>query len=409
MTEIIIATVFLLLSIIVGVLRIIKLDGGLYIQDIRLFFLLSFSVYIVFLPIVYCFFSDMMKFNDSVFANMVWLYTSAMVAYDSVLFSCKTRWINNSLSAEPYKSYNIPFFILTLLVAYSFYYMQSRGIQTFSLGDNMSSRSELGEVVQQSWIVLTIAIAVIFNFLLFNFKKLSFFQKIIFLGLLFFYVAYQVSIGNRREYTTIIIFFVCYYLCIRKIPLNSKILIFLIVGFLGSFFLPMIRDSSTRDMNRQDMIQAAILSNEFIYPQQTTYYTMEASPEYRLGYTYTILPIQIAIPRAIYPNKPQTLGTEFITNILKTRQGYAYTPITEAFLNFGYVGPFVVFYLLALFLNKLVKESKSRGVSFKYMIIFAYSFDFCRSEFSSVAYSFFLIFVSYWIIESLCVRRRSMA
>lgn len=408
MTEIIIATVALLFSIIVGIVKICKQDKGIYLQDIRLFFLLAFTLYSVFLPIVYIFYCDVMKFSDRAFVNMIWLYTSAVVAYDIVLFTNKTRWANPEVTAKPCKTYFFAFGILAILVAYSFYYMVSQGIQTFALGEDMVSRSRYGQAVHQSWIVLTIAIAVIFNFLLFHFKKLSFFWKIVFLGLLFFYVAYQVSLGNRREYATIVLFFACYYLCIKKIPLNKKLLVFLILGFVGSFFLPMIRDAATRDLNRQDMVQTAILSNEFIYPQQTTYYTMRANPEYKFGYTYTVLPIQVAIPRAIYPNKPQTLGAEFIRKIIDTNQGYAYTPVTEAFINFGYIGPFVIFYLLGLFLNKLVREVQVRGASFKYMIIFAYCFDFCRSEFSSVAYSFLIIFITYKIISAIVGGKRRL-
>ncbi len=63
--------------------------------------------------------------------------------------------------------------------------------------------------------------------------------------------------------------------------------------------------------------------------------------DYRFGSTYTLLPVQIAIPRAIYPNKPPTLGTEFIYKIMGPGgQGYAYTPVTEAYLNFWYIGPY---------------------------------------------------------------------
>lgn len=404
MAEVIIATAFLLLSITVGIFRIIKLDRGIYIQDIRLFFLFSFALYVIFLPIVFCFFSDIMEFDKRVFANMVWLYSSAVIGYDVVLFKYDTRWCNSSLSYKLYRSYTKPILLLLFLVVYSFHYMKSQGIQTFSLGEDMNNRSEIMEAVSQLWIVLSLAIAVIFNFLLFHFKKITFLQKVVFLCVLFFYIAYQISLGNRREYTSIILFFVCFYLCIKKIPLNTKLLVFLLIGFIGSFLLPMVRDANTRDLQSRDLVQAAILSNEFVYPQQTTYYTMMASPDYKLGYTYTILPIQIAIPRAIYPNKPSSLGTEFITKILNTTQGYAYTPVTEAYLNFSYIGPFVIFYLLALFLNKLVRETQNRGISFKYMIIFAYSFDFCRSEFSSVAYSFFFIFLTYILTSFLAGR-----
>lgn len=407
MSEVIIATIVLLLVIAIGVLKIIKLDGGLFLQDIRFFFLLSFTLYIVFLPIVYCLYSEIFFFNQNIFTKMVWLYASAILAYDIVLFKKNIKWKNSSLIYPPYKSYKRVIYGLICLVACSFYYMKSRGVVTFSLGEGMADRSEYGEAVSQSWIILSIVVAVFFNFTLFIFRKLNTTCKLIFLSCLAFYVTYQISLGNRREYTTIILFFVCYYLGIRKIPLNIKLLCFLVAGFIGSFAITIIRDANTRDLSRSDKIQMAIISNEFIYPQQTTYYTMEANPDYKLGYSYTILPIEVAIPRSIYPNKPATLASEFVTKILNTTQGYAYTPVTEAFINFGYIGPFVIFYILALFLNNLVKEANEKGISFKYAIFFAYSFDFCRSEFSSVAYSFLFIYLSYKLIILLVGRIKS--
>ncbi len=82
-------------------------------------------------------------------------------------------------------------------------------------------------------------------------------------------------------------------------------------------------------------------------------------------------------------------------------QGYAYTPVTEAYLNFWYIGPFIVFLFLSVFLNKLVKSACKYGVSFKYMVLFAYVFDFCRGEFSSVAYSLMFFYLSYRLLRKL--------
>ena len=235
---------------------------------------------------------------------------------------------------------------------------------------------------------------------MFHFKLLKPRHKLIFIACLLFYVAYQVSLGNRREYTTIILFFICYYLCIKRQPLKLKLFIFILAAFIGSFAITLVRDSNTREMQGSEAVQIALVSNEFIYPQQTTYFTLMQDWDLRFGYTYTILPIEIAIPRSLYPNKPPTLGTEFMYR-LGGSQGYAYTPVTEAYLNFGYIGPFLIFMLLGAGANKLIRRTNKNGITFLYIISYAYIFDFCRGEFSSVSYSLFFIYLSYKAIRKI--------
>jgi len=395
MAEVFFAIVLLLISILIGIIKIVRLDGGLYLQDVRLSFLLTFTLYTIFLPIASCAFPDILSFRKGTFANMIWLYFSAVLAYDIVLFKYNIKWLNPNIRIIRHNKFFLPLIFLILLVLYSYYYMKSQGVTTFALGAGMDDRDTYSAAVHQSWIVLTIVIAVFFNYLFFHYKNLSGRTKIILVSCLLFYFLYQLSMGNRREYVTIALFLLCYYLSLIKKPISLKLFIILVIGFIGSFIITIVRDPNTRDLPANEKVQMAIISNEFVYPQQTTYYMIEADKDLKLGYTYTILPIQIAIPRYIYPNKPMTLGTDFIKNIIDTSQGYAYTPVTEAYLNFGFMGPFIIFLLIAMFLNKLVKEANATGISFKYMIIFAYLFEFCRSEFSSVFYSFIIIFLSY--------------
>ena len=58
----------------------------------------------------------------------------------------------------------------------------------------------------------------------------------------------------------------------------------------------------------------------------------------------------------------------------------------------------MIFVIFAVFLNKQVIQVNRYGISFKYMMIYAYMFDFCRGEFSSTMYSFMIIYFSYIFI-----------
>ena len=262
MTEIIVPTILLLLSIAVGVIKLIKLDRGVYLQDVRLFFLLVFSLYIVFLPIVYCFFPDILVFKKRIFSNMVWLYFSAVLAYDIVLFKYNIAWKNPGFTSyNRKKKFAFVVFALILLVLYSYYYMRSQGITTFSLGEEMDDRGTYTKAVRQSWIILTIVIAVFFNYLLFHFKYLGKKYRLIFLGCLLFYILYQMSMGNRREYVTMGLFFICYYLSIKQKSLDLKLLLLLLIAFIGSFAITIIRDPNTRFLTFSQKIQIAILES----------------------------------------------------------------------------------------------------------------------------------------------------
>ena len=107
----------------------------------------------------------------------------------------------------------------------------------------------------------------------------------------------------------------------------------------------MKRDASTRDMTGNEAVQMALQSNEFVYPMQTTYYTIKDYWSYRFGSTYLILPVQVLIPRAIYPGKPDSLGSEFVKKTFGPDwMAFAYTPVTEAYLNGGCLGIIIVFF-----------------------------------------------------------------
>ena len=76
--------------------------------------------------------------------------------------------------------------------------------------------------------------------------------------------------------------------------------------------------------------------------------------------------------------------------------GFAYTPVTEAFLNFWYVGPFIVFTVLSLLLVKLVKNSYAHpGL---YFVAFALVVDFNRGDWGGTFYALMVVGGAYWFM-----------
>ena len=146
-------------------------------------------------------------------------------------------------------------------------------------------------------------------------------------------------------------------------------------------------------MAASDAFKIVLASNEFVYPIQTTAYIINDSWNLRFGMTYIILPLQILIPRFIYPNKPSTLGGEFIEKTFGDNyMGFAYTPVSEAYLNFGVIGPFIMMSILAYIFTLIIKKGHN-GLGFYYFLLYSFVFDFCRGDFSSIFYALLITYV----------------
>ena len=115
-------------------------------------------------------------------------------------------------------------------------------------------------------------------------------------------------------------------------------------------------------------------------------------------------PLQF-IPRAIWTDKPESLSLQFMRDAFGSTNliGFAYTPVTEAFLNFSWVGPFIVFAIFSLLLVKLVRNADAHpGL---YFILFALVVDFHRGEFAGIVYAICFIGGAY-LLQLLMSRLR---
>ena len=381
-------------------------DRGVYLHDIRVFFLLCFALYTLFWPITMVGLGTVE--DDSAFSQTVLAYNLAVFGFNLVLFVNHKKWPTKGdfdLDAGK-KNFWLGIVFLFFLVAYSFYFMYSRGVPVFAFSSFNLDRLDYFQNVDQLWVILKFIIASAASYLIFYLKKLDKMQRIALISIIVFYVLYQASLGNRNEYALIVFFTMGYFLAARKKPVSLKILLVLFVLFVSSFWITIMRSADSRNLRGNQAVELAMQSNEFMYPIQTTYYIIKDKWPHRYGETYTIHVIKQIIPRSWQKDKPQSLGSEFIAKTFGSGwSGWAYTPVTEAYLNFGIVGPFIIYFIIGLIMNSLTTEVWKKGITFKYLMAYSIIFNFCRGDVSSTLYMVLFLWLTYLVMKKIMPSR----
>jgi len=387
---------FLISQSLFGVLFVNKENEAFYPQDIRVLFIVTYSLYSLFCPLI-----SLLGFD--VFLSTMPLTTFcfglglAGFNLGNILFPVK--WVNISFVKN---SVNYSLLLLLLLAELILLtvYLIAYQVPVFStLGQ--FDRLEFFETINQVWVVLTMAISLTACLIIYYFDEWNKKQFVFGLLLIVYYITLQLSLGNRRDFLPILLFSTSYFLTKYHSKLNAKVIIIGTVLFIGSFWLVQQRNNNL-EYSRVGAIQESFVNNEFVYPMQTLAYIIDDKWDLRYGYTYFVLPFQIAVPRYIYPNKPEDLGKEFVNKTFgEGSQGYAYTPVTEAYLNFGILGPLFVFVLFSLAFSQLIRKFNFSSISFVYFLLYSFVFDFCRGTFATVIYQVLVSLLFYFIIYKL--------
>lgn len=350
MDQLTLSFIFLISQLVFGLYCLYKINGGFYLQDIRVFFLLSFAIHSFFLPL-----ASILKltseFKIPILIQTINQYTLALMAFNIAVLQFRRKWNNNVAFVHSANCFEINVQFLLALVVLS---------------------------VSQTWIILSFLIITLSNYLIYYYTKLSKLLKIEFILVLSLYIIFQLSIGNRREIAGILFFSMSFISVKYRMKLKSWAMITLVILFLLSFYITIFRGENTRKLETYDALELAIISNEFVYPIKTTYYIIKDKRDFRLGSTYLFSPLLALAPRCIYPDKPSTLGAE-------------YSPVSEAYLNFGTLGVLLIFYVLSCFLDRLIKNN-SHKIYFVYFMLYGLVFDFCHSDFSSIFYAFIIMY-----------------
>ena len=387
---------FLISQSIFGALFVNKENEAFYPQDIRVIFIVTYSLYSLFCPLI-----SLLGFD--VFLSTMPLTTFcfglglAGFNLGNILFPVK--WVNISLIKNSVNYSLLLLLLLAELIVLTVYLIAYHVPVFTTLGQ--FDRFEFFATINQVWVVLTMAISLTACLIIYYFDEWNKKQFIFGILLIVYYIALQLSLGNRRDFLPIILFSTSYFLTKYHSKLNAKIIIIGTIFFIGSFWLVQQRNNNL-EYSRVGAVHESFVNNEFVYPMQTLAYVIDDKWDLRYGYTYFVLPFQIAVPRYIYPNKPDDLGKEFVNKTFgEGSQGYAYTPVTEAYLNFGILGPLFVFLLFSLAFSQLIRKFNFSSISFVYFLLYSFVFDFCRGTFATVIYQVFVSLLFYFIIDKL--------
>jgi len=113
---------------------------------------------------------------------------------------------------------------------------------------------------------------------------------------------------------------------------------------------------------------------EFSGPYLTLTTSIDRKEELKYGQTY-LEAIQYLLPRSLFPGeKPLTIGHEFgeyMQSLIdhKGKIGMGFLPVAEAYINFGWIGPGVMMFLIGVCINYLSSFRKKNR--FLWIILYA--------------------------------------
>ena len=375
--------------------------NNILFNDTKIIFLIFLFLYGIFNPILQFIIEETLSistyFATIIYASCIPAYTLGVILiksnnYDLNYLSVIQAKVNKSSS---YIIFLILILILLLLyVSYDFY---SQGILFKPSIALKISRLELFTDISQLNIVVGLLISSIFLFFIYYFSTFSNKIKSLIIILLFYFILMELSVGNRRDFLPMIVGLFWVFVNTKKISLSFYKFVFLILGLFIFLFLGSVRSSATSDeaFNYVNLFLLTLSSNEFVYPFYTLGYSVSKflndSLIFSYGTTIFFHPFLFFIPRLIFPDKPLSLAVQFVNDIDST-MGYAYSPVTEFFVNFGFIGPFFGFLIIGLIISK-IQSFRDQRLNF---VIFTMIPDFCRGEIATFLYQ--LIVISFFII-----------
>ncbi|HEX6573625.1 MAG TPA: hypothetical protein VF042_01525 [Gemmatimonadaceae bacterium] len=364
-------------------LALLRLYNGRWvIQDIRLFFAIFLFLYGATLPLVILF--DVAQPVVGL-AGSAYMYGTAFLGFNLVQWWYKqpfrdiSREVFDRIVPSPL---NIVILVLGFIAVIG--YAVSRGV---TLGFTIDRNQNL-YLGTQLWVVLIFVVNGMTMYMFAGWSSLSRIEKFTLVTSILLFVAFQLTMGNRRDFLSMFVFLAGVALTKRRAVIHAGTVILGVAGFAAFMAVGIVRQilSDPALLTRYNPLELILTQNEFVTPIYTLqHYVLNVRP-LRWGSTYINAPLQF-IPRAMWPDKPESLSLQFMRDAFGSTNliGFAYTPVTEAFLNFAWVGPFLIFAIISILLVKLVRNADAHpGL---YFVLFATVVDFHRGEFGLIFYA----------------------
>ncbi|KQR93539.1 hypothetical protein ASG01_10220 [Chryseobacterium sp. Leaf180] len=386
----------LIYTLLLGFFIIKNQYETLYFNNSSLIFFIFFYLYGIFVFLVqYVLYT---KVDSEVYSSVI-IYLAAVFTY-LIGTSVLRKEVYTSLETKSSfdKNYSVILAaIVSVLVVYKAAFFINQGLFFNPQSLMKSERNDLIKETSQLEIIVGFLITGGFLFFVYHFQNLKKYLKYFIIFLFVFYSSMQLSAGNRKDFAPVIIGIFWVFANIKKIKftylkfvgLLALILAFLYIGTLRSELLGGAKYTPA------EKIAITLSSNEFVYPFYTLSFEVERAQKnknyhFKYGETVFINPIINFIPREIFPEKPKSLGTQFVERYYgKNGMGFAFTPVSEFFINFGYFGPALMYLFIGMGII-ILQNIRDQRYNF---IFFTLIVDFCRGEVSTFLYQFVIVAV----------------
>lgn len=392
------AAVLLLIGQFVLALQIQwRINNGFLISDVRLGFVVFYFLYGVMLPVSTLAGHGGVQgtfIEDPGLYGAAFLYASGLLAFNIVQLLWPVKWQGISWSTHGGKQYFIgSTMMLFVLLYWLISYALSLGVE-LRFDIDRSGRAYLNI---QSWVILVFVLQGVIYYLFWNFRSIKLLSRVVVvLGVMAFILFATLSLGERRSYFPLLLFAFAVFDSQKRGRLGLRTLFLTLVLGAGLFSVGAIRER--KYLPEQNIFEEAVLvfsNNEFSIPIQNLIAYINSSTEWepRYGMTYLSWPGYF-VPRDWWPDKPVSLSAQVAQD---TGRGVpAYTPVVEAFVNFLWVGPFLMIGLFSVGMNLLVKSISSYPVI--YFVFLSYVVDFNRGEFGLTLYGMSVAFAAIWLM-----------
>lgn len=195
---------------------------------------------------------------------------------------------------------------------------------------------------------------------------------------LFMYV--YISLGNRRELAIFLLF--CLLL---SVAFKKKLFTFIVVVSMPALLaVGLVRALSGSSITEIDATTNLLnLFGEFVFPHYPLlYYSSLSNIQYKLGESFFMLPGH-AIPSLGLWEKSQSLAAQFAERFADSSMGFAFTPLAEGFVNFGWSAIVITPLLITLTFLLFIRLAHFAPLSL--LILFSFSLDINRGEFTTIA------------------------
>ena len=378
-------------AISLGLLRLY--DGRWVFQDIRLLMVIFLFLYGATLPLVVL--SGLGGVQRGL-TGAAFMYGTALLGFNLVQW-----WYKQPFYDVPKQVFwrIRPTFMngvfLVGIFAFILAYATALGVRISLTMD----RGQVGYLGSQLWVVLMFVGNGFAMYMVSGWSRLSRAARVALVLSVLSFVAFQLAMGNRRDFLPMLVFVAGIIATRRQSTIRLGAVI---AGFLAfaaftaiGIIRQVIRDPAV--LTRFNPVEILVTQNEFVSPIFTLMHYVNAERPLRWGLTYLSAPT-LFIPRAVWPWKPESLSLQFMRDAFGTTglMGFAYTPVTEAVLNFSFAGPFLVFSILSILLVKLVKNAHTHPGM--YFVCFALVVDFNRGDWGGTFYALTVVGGAYWVM-----------